>query len=50
MIVKEDIIIKLRLTELQPSIIGFLIILRELENILKVGTSVTERKNAVLSG
>ena len=30
--------------------LGFLIILQELENSLKVRTSVTERKNAVLSG
>ena len=50
MIVKDNIIIKLRITELQPSIIGFLIILRKLENSLKVVTSVTERENAVLSG
>ena len=30
--------------------VGFLIILRELENSLTVGTNVTDRKNGVLSG
>ena len=52
MILKDNIIIKLQelIIEVQSSIIGFLIILRELENSLKVGTNVTERKNGVLSG